>query len=230
MFDIQVMKDYFFELLKYLPKTIQLTVGALFIAFPVSLIFAIILIKKIKGLQAIVKIFLSLVRGTPVLLQMFVIYALFPKLLQSVFNGIGKQIDIYSVDNIWYAYLAISLFAIAFMTEAFRSSIESVDKGQAEAGCMIGLSDMQVFFRIIFPQALTVAIPILSNIVVDVIKTTSLAFTMSVTELMGEAKILGGMNTRYLEMFLDVFIIYLIFIGLVEFILKKAEQRLVRHR
>ena len=230
MFDIKAMWTALPDLIRFIPITIQLTVGALLIAFPLSILFAKILLGENVFWKGIVKLFLSVIRGTPVLLQMFVICSLLPFVLGKIFEKLQLNINIYDVDNKWYAYVALSLSSIAFFTEALRSSIAAVPKGQAEAGMMVGLTKRQVFRRIIFPQALATAIPVMGNIVVDLVKTTSLAFTMSVTELMGEAKIMGGMNTRYLEMFLDVFIIYLFLIGTIELLFKKLEKRIVRYR
>ncbi|MCR5797315.1 MAG: amino acid ABC transporter permease [Eubacterium sp.] len=230
MLDFEKMKEAFPELIKFLPVTIQLTLGTLAIALPVSVLFSLILLGKRKVPKAIVRFILSIIRGTPVLLQLFVIYAALPFLIENISSRLKLNVDIYSIDNKWYAYFALSLSAVAFLTEAFRSAIASVDRGQSEAGYMVGLSNRQVFRRIVLPQAMVIAVPVCGNIVVDVIKTTSLAFTISVTEVMGEAKILGGMNTRYLDMFFDVFIIYLVFIGLVEYMMKLLEKRLVRYR
>ena len=95
---------------------------------------------------------------------------------------------------------------------------------------MVGLSKWQVYKEIIIPQAMTVAVPIMGNVIVDVIKSTSLAFTMSVTEVMGSAKIIGGMTTKYLEMYIDAFFVYVIFIFIVEIILKRVEKSLGKYR
>lgn len=230
MLDFNVMSENFISIVSYLPVTIKLAVGALLIAFPVSFLFAFTQIRKIPIISLLVRVYLSAIRGTPILLQMFTIYALIPLWINSAATSLGKTIDIYSVDPIWYAYIAISLSATAFLTEAIRSAILSVDKGQLEAGYMVGLSKWQIYKDIIIPQAMTVAIPIMGNVIVDVIKSTSLAFTMSVTEIMGRAKIIGGMSTKYLEMYLDAFFVYVIFIIVVEFILKRVEKSLTKYR
>ncbi|MCR5291282.1 MAG: amino acid ABC transporter permease [Eubacterium sp.] len=230
MLDYNLMLENFISIVSFLPVTIKLAVGALLIAFPVSFLFAFTQIRKIPVISLLVRVYLSAIRGTPVLLQMFTIYALIPLWINSAATALGKNIDIYSVSPIWYAYIAISLSATAFLTEAIRSAILSVDKGQLEAGYMVGLSKWQVYKDIIIPQAMTVAIPIMGNVIVDVIKSTSLAFTMSVTEIMGRAKIIGGMTTKYLEMYLDAFFVYVIFIIIVEFILKRVEKSLTKYR
>lgn len=211
------------ELVSVLPVTIELSVVALLLSLPASLLFAFILLKEIPFLSKAVKFYISLLRGTPVILQMYVIYLMLPSLLQNVLSGHG--VDVFSVPDILYAFFALSLYPTAFLTEAFRSSILSVSEGQWEAGAMAGLKQGQIFFRIIFPQAMSVAVPILGNIIIDTIKATSLAFTMSVTEVMGKAKILGGMSLKYFEMYLDVFFVYVIFIGMIDLLLKWAEKK-----
>ena len=220
MLDTKTMVDNLIDIAAYLPVTIKLTIGALLIAIPFSILFAAAEIKRIPVITRLVRLYLSIIKGTPVLLQMFMIYALIPFWLNTFFTSTGKNINIYDIDPIWYGYIAISLSATAFLTEAVRSSILSVDKGQKEAGYMVGLSKWQVYKEIILPQALTVALPIFGNVIVDVIKSTSLAFTMSVTEVMGRAKIIGGMTTRYLEMYIDAFFVYVIFIFFVEIMIK----------
>ena len=230
MLDTKQMFDNFWTIASFLPITIKLTIGALLIALPVSFLFAAVELKKVPVLTQIVRLYLSVIRGTPMLLQMFVIYALVPYWLNGLFQSLGKEINVYDIDPIWYAYVAISLSATAFLTEAVRSSILSVDKGQKEAGYMVGLSKWQIYREIIIPQALTVALPILGNVIVDVIKSTSLAFTMSVTEVMGRAKIIGGMTTKYLEMYIDAFFVYVVFIFFVELIIKRIEKFVTRYK
>jgi ABC-type amino acid transport system permease subunit len=95
---------------------------------------------------------------------------------------------------------------------------------------MVGLSKWQVYKEIIVPQAMTVAVPIMGNVIIDVIKSTSLAFTMSVTEVMGSAKIIGGMTTKYLEMYIDAFFVYVIFIVFIEILLKRVEKAFARYK
>lgn len=230
MFDTEYMFSHFMDVLAYLPVTVKLTVGALMIAFPLALFFSFVQYKNVPVLSFFVRIYLSVIRGTPVVLQMFVIYGMGPVLLQQYFRSIGKNIDVYAIDNSWYAYAALSLSTTAFLTEAFRSALQSVDPGQKEAGYMVGMKTGQIYKEFILPQAMTVAIPIVGNTIVDTIKASSLAFTMSVTEVMGEAKIIGGMHSRYLEMYVNAFFVYVIFIFLVEFLLKRIERRLTRYR
>ncbi|MCM1176072.1 MAG: amino acid ABC transporter permease [Blautia sp.] len=228
--DWNFMWTAFPDILSYLPVTFQLTVGALLIAFPVAFLFAWILLKEIPVLKRIVRVYLSLLRGTPVILQIFIIYNIVPALVQQYFNSIGKNINVYETDSAWYAYLALSLSATAFLTEAFRAAVGTIDKGQLEAAYMVGMNFVSAYRSIVLPQAFGVAAPIVGNIIVDVIKATSLAFAMSVTEVTGRAKILGGISLKYFEAYLDIFFVYIVLIGVVEFLLKRLEKHLVRYK
>lgn len=228
--DTKFMIEALPEIIKYVPVTLRLALGALLIALVFSGLFAFILLKKVPVLDKIVKVYLSVIRGTPIILQMFVIYKIAPSVLQAYFTKIHSGIDIFEIDNSWYAYLALSLSATAFFTEAIRAAILSVDKGQLEAAYMVGMTAPVAFWRIILPQAIGVALPIMCNTIVDTVKATSLAFAMAVTEVTGAAKILGGMSLRYFEAYLDIFFVYLILIFAIEFLLKRLEKWLVRYR
>lgn len=224
------MREAFPDILSYLPVTLRLTAGALLIAFPAACLFTFILLKEIPAVRRVVQVYLSLLRGTPIILQIFVIYNLMPSILQQYFDSAGKDINVFELDNSWYAYLALSLSATAFLTEAFRAAIRTVDKGQLEAAYAVGMNGITAYKRIILPQALGVALPIVSNTIVDTIKATSLAFAMSVTEVTGRAKILGGMSLNYFEAYLDIFFVYIILVCVVEFLLKRLEKRLIRYK
>lgn len=228
--NFQFMLQAFPDILSYLPVTVQLTVGALAIAFPFAFIFALVLIKKVPVVTGIVKVYVSIIRGTPIILQIFIIYNLMPSVLNVYFTATGADVNIFGIDNKYYAYLALSLSATAFLTEAFRAAIAGIDKGQLEAAYMVGMNGVSAYKRIVLPQALGVALPIIYNTVADTIKATSLAFAMSVTEVTGRAKILGGQSLNYFEAYLDIFLVYIIFIGIVEYLLKKLESKVKKYQ
>lgn len=228
--DFEFMLEAFPKILRYLPVTIRLTAGALVIAFPIALLFALVLTRKIPVAEQIIRVYLSILKGTPIILQMYIAYSLLPSLLQRYFTAAGININIFDIDNSWYAYIALSLSATAFLTEAFRSAMGSVDKGQLEAAYMVGLTGIQAYRRIVLPQMFGIAMPVITNTVVSTIKATSLAFAMSVVEVTGEAKILAGISLSYFEAYLDIFFVYIILICIVEFLLKTLERYLVRYR
>jgi cystine transport system permease protein len=137
----------------------------------------------------------SLFRGTPLLVQIRLIYFGLPRI------GIV-------LDPLPSAILALTLFSASYLSENFRAGILSVDKGQWEAADSLGLSGVKTFTRIIFPQALRIAMPSVGSRLIALMKDTSLASTITVVELTRVAEQVGAASFRYLEMFLMVGIIY----------------------
>lgn len=228
--DYQFIADSFLDVASYIPVTLKLAVIAFLISFPFGVLMAVISHRKIKILSTIVRLYISIIRGTPTILQIYVIYTIAPYLASNLLKSIGSDFDIYSLNNIYYAYIALSLSTGVSIAEAVRSGLGTVNRGQYEAGLSVGLSGTATFMRIIFPQAISSAMPVIGNIIVDLLKTTSLAYMMAVTEVMGRAKILGGMQLRYFEAYLTVFIIYIVLIATIERLVKLLEKRMVRYR
>ena len=96
---------------------------------------------------------MSLIRGTPVVLQIYVIYNVTPYLLAELFKKMGSTVNVYQLDPIWYAYLALSLSTTVYLAEALRSGLETVNKGQMEAGLSVGMGRFETFYHVVFPQA-----------------------------------------------------------------------------
>lgn len=228
--DYQFILEALPQIARYIPITLQLTAIAFFISVPFGVLFGYINFKKIKVLSQIVKAYISLIRGTPIILQIYIIYNLGPYLMASYLEKINSSINIYDIDTIYYAYFAMSLSATVGLAEAVRSGLSSVNKGQREAGLSVGLSGWQVFIQVVLPQALVTAMPVVGNIIIDLIKSTSLAYMMAVTEITGSAKILGASVFRYFEAYLCDFILYIVIIVTVEQLLRLIEKRLSRYK
>jgi His/Glu/Gln/Arg/opine family amino acid ABC transporter permease subunit len=228
--DYQFIMQALPEIVYYIPVTLKLTVVSFLIALPFGILFGYITFKKVKVLSSIVQVYISLLRGIPLVLQIYVIYNLGPYIVAAWLAKIGSSFNVYDIDNIYYAYFAMSLSTTVSLAEAVRSGLSSVGKGQREAGLSVGLSGPQVFLHIVFPQAMSTAMPVLGNIIVDLIKSTSLAFVMAVTDITGYAKILGSRVFRYFEAYICDMILYIVIIVIVEQIMKLIEKRLSRYR
>ncbi len=218
------------QIARYIPITLRLTAIAFLISLPFGILFGYINFKKVKVLSPIVRVYISLIRGTPIILQIYVIYNLGPYLVASYLEKINSSINIYEIDTIYYAYFAMSLSATVGLAEAVRAGFVSVNKGQREAGLSVGLSGRQVFVHIVLPQAFAMAMPVVGNIIVDLIKSTSLAYMMAVTEITGSAKILGASVFRYFEAYVCDFILYIVIIVIVEQLIRLIEKRLSRYK
>ncbi|MET1249463.1 amino acid ABC transporter permease [Sporolactobacillus sp. STCC-11] len=207
------------------PVTLQIVLVALLISLPIGVLFALIRIYRIKGLELIVKFYVSLVRGTPIIAQILIVYSAFPSLLNIM---IGKAA--FSINPIYYAYIVFTLNSIATLTEVFRSALQTVDKGQMEAGLMVGMQPRQTFWRIILPQALISALPNIANATLYLIKNSSLAFIMSVKDITAIAKTEAAFNYNFLEAYLVVWVYYLIICYCAEIIFNLLERYFSKYR
>ena len=224
--DLGFMWTALLNIAHYIPVTLELTFGALLIALPLSILFAFVTDKSVPVISQISRVLISLIRGTPIILHMYVLYNLLPSILNIILVRMGSTVKIWQVNNIYYAFMALALFPVTSLTEAFRSSLSVVDKGQLEAASTVGMTKFQGYMHIVIPQAIVTAIPLMCNTVVDLIKSTSLAFTMMVVEITGEAKTLGGLHLSYIEAYLDILIIYVILVVILEKFFKIMEKRL----
>ncbi|TCL60014.1 amino acid ABC transporter membrane protein 2 (PAAT family) [Kineothrix alysoides] len=213
-----------------IPMTLFLTEVSLL--FSVPLAFGIALVRKnnVAVLDKICAAYVSFIRGTPVILQIYVIYNIVPSILAVLFEMWGIDYPVYEINPVIYAIIIFSLSTSATMSEVIRSALATVDKGQYEAAVTIGLSGRQAYFRIVFPQALVAAVPNLCTLVVNLIKSTSLAFAMTVQDITAIAKIEAASGYNYIEAYLDIFIVYLVLCSAVEQIFKLVECRLKRYK
>lgn len=228
--DYEFIRQSLPDIARYIPVTLQLVVVSFLISFPIGALFAWINYRKVRILSPVIKAYMSLIRGTPVILQIYVIYNMTPYLLASFFQSIGSSVNVYRMDTIWYAYIALSLTPTVTIAEALRSGLETVSKGQYEAGLSVGLSGLQTTWHVVFPQALSAAMPVMGNAVVELTKATSLAFIMAVTEITGRAKILGGTVLRYFEAYICVFLLYIVIIAVMEQLMKMLEKHMSVYR
>jgi L-cystine transport system permease protein len=214
--------------IKALPITFAITVCALLIAAPLGFLMALCNIYRVPVLKQLSALYISFIRGTPIVLQILIVYSLLPSLLAGLCRSMGWAFNVFDVNPIVYACLVFALNNAALLAELFRSSILAVDKGQHEAALAAGLSPVQSYFRIIVPQALVSALPNLCNLTLTLIKNTSLAFIMTVKDITASARIAASYGYNYVEAYLDVFVIYVAICALVQLLFKKAEKSIVR--
>ena len=150
-------------------------------------------------------------------------YSLFPSVLNSLLKGTG--INVFEINPILYAFIIFSLMTTGSLSEIIRSAILTVDKGQLEAAQAIGLSNTQAYLRIIFPQALRSALPNLCNLVINLVKGTSLVFVMTVKDITAIAKVEAAYGYQYFESYFVIFIIYILICGIIQYIFRSLEKR-----
>jgi len=228
LLNMDFMIKTFWLSFKAIPVTIGITLISLLLAVVPAYGIAKSRIKNRKIAAKISAVYVSFMRGTPILLQILLVYSLLPSLLNSFFKAFIPSVNIFEMNPIVYAIVVFTLNTIATLSEVFRSAILSVDKGQYEAALCAGLTHYQAYRRIIIPQALVSAIPNICNLTVTLIKNTSLAFLMTVKDITAVAKIQASYGFNYIEAYLDIFVIYIIVCSVVQLIFKYVENRLSR--
>ncbi|MGM9580545.1 MAG: amino acid ABC transporter permease [Anaerovibrio sp.] len=229
--DFEFMEKTFGLLWSGVPVTLGITLLSLLLAAPFAFYFALGRIQGNKALTYVSRGYVSFVRGTPVVLQILLLYSLLPSLLNALVVSLGLDFNVFeSVEPFYYAVVVFTLNTIALLTEVFRSALMSVPKGQLEAGLSIGLSEFQTYLRVIIPQALVSALPGICNITVNLVKGSSLAFLMTVKDIMAVGKIAASFGYNYIEAYLDVFLVYIILCSIVQLLYAGAEKRLGAYR
>lgn len=223
-FSIELMWSRFPDLIKKIPITLELAFASFLVSIAVGLLIAVARYKKIKVLSQIATAFLSVMRGTPMLIQLYVAYYGIPAILR-IFNSWGANIDVNIIPKMVYAFVALGLYQSAFTSETIRAALESVDKGEIEAGTAMGMSYAQILRRIIIPEALENALPGINNSIIGLIKGTSLASTCGIIEITYQNQILAGRDYRYLEGYVALAIIYWLITIILERIFKLVEKK-----
>lgn len=226
LFDFELVWKQIPELLAYLPITLELAGAAMVLGLAIGLVLAVVKIRRVPVLYQLVSFYISLVRGTPVLVQLYIAYFGIPMIFKAMNLRFGTNLQAADVPGFVYAVAALGINQSAYSAEVIRSALMSVDDGQVEAASAIGMTYFQALRRIILPEAITVALPTLGNLLITMIKSTSLAFTCAVVEMTAQGKIIGGRTYRYFEVYVSLAIIYWVITIVIEQILKLLEKKL----
>ncbi|WP_438298298.1 amino acid ABC transporter permease [Sporosarcina sp. FA15] len=222
--------DTFFIALSGVPIALFITIVALLFALPLGFLLALTRINRIPVLHRFAQVYVSFVRGTPIIIQIFIVYSSVPLLLSSLFTKFNIGMNVYDVNPIWYAFIVFTFNTTAVLIEVFRSALSTVNKGQLEAAQSVGLTNVQAYRRIIIPQALVVAMPNICTATVNLIKATSLGYAMSLQEITLKAKVAANAGYNYVEAYIDIFLVYLLLCSAVEFAFKLYEKRLSKYK
>ncbi len=224
------MYETFLSTWKAVPTTLSLTFVPFLISIPVAFLLAMAQLKEVKFWSGFSKGYVSFVRGIPVVVLVLLFYNTLPGQLAAIFKFFGSDFNVYrQIPGIVYAFFIFSLTATAALIEIFRAALSAVDKGQLEAAYAIGLNAPQAYVRIIFPQAIALAWPNLCNLIIVLVKNTSLAFMMTVKDITQTAKLGAALNYCYAEAYTVILLIYIIICLVLEQLFRLIEHRLNRH-
>lgn len=213
-FDLIYMFKLIPTILSYLPITLLISSASIIVATLLGLLLALML-RGGKLLRGVARLYISFFRGTPVLVQLLIIYFGLPQLFPML-NSVGP---VYSV------IAGLSFNTAAYLAEIFRAGIDSVDRGQIEAALASGLSLPVACWRILLPQICRNAIPATGNMYIGLIKNSSLAFTLGVTELLSAGKLEATASLKFFEAYTAVALVYW---GLT-FLLSQLQRQLENH-
>lgn len=213
--NIAYMLDLIPVIAGYVPLTMFMAVVSMIAALVLAAILAIVRVMRIPVVDQIVAVFISFFRGTPLLVQLFLFYFGLPQIFSFLVE----------IDGVTAAILGLTLHFSAYMAESIRGAILGVDRSQWEAAESIGMTQIQLLRRIILPQAARTVAPTLMNYFIDIIKSTSLAFTLGVTEMMGAAQKEAAGSFLYVETFLVVAIFYWVIVE----VLSVGQRWMERH-
>jgi len=209
--------DVFLKLLIGFGNTVLLFVITLVLALPLGLGVSFLSKSKVKPVKAVTRFFISIIRGTPLMLQLIVVFYGPPLIFGP---GIGIQ------NRMIAAIIAFTINYAAYFSEIFRGGIESIPKGQYEAGKVLGLTNKQIFRKIVLLQVIKNIVPPIGNEIITLVKDTSLARTIMVIELTDVAFDLRKAQGGGLWPLLAAGLFYFVFNALVAFILRKVEKKL----
>lgn len=215
------------KLLLGFSSSVLLFLLTLIIALPLGLLISFCTISKFAPLRVFFKVIVWILRGTPLMLQIFVIFYL-PGLLNlfvwPTMNTGWVWFDKTITTRFIAALVAFSINYAAYFSEIYRGGIESISKGQSEAGQVLGMTKRQIFFKVIFLQVIKRIIPPMSNEIITLIKDTALANFISVLDILYYAKTFMLQGIIWPLFYAGAF--YLVFVGVLTILFNKLEKRL----
>ncbi|AEV28020.1 amine acid ABC transporter, permease protein, 3-TM region, His/Glu/Gln/Arg/opine family [Sphaerochaeta pleomorpha str. Grapes] len=210
--DLSIVPQKFFLFWEAASYTLEITFFGVLFGLLIGLLVALGRLSKNKALSSVCRSYIFLIRGTPLLVQLFIIY-----------YGLTSLVTIAPIPS---AIIALAIHNGAYIGEIFRGAIQSIHYGQLEAAKSIGMTHMKAMERIVLPQAFKRAVPSLGNQLIIALKDSSLASTIAVPELMLKGRQMGSSTFMYMEMFIIVGIWYLLMTSVLSFVMHKIEMKL----
>lgn len=213
----QLMLNSFWPMLQAgLERTVPLAIVTFILGLALALLTALARLSKVRALRGIAWFYVWVFRGTPLLVQLFIIFYGLP------YFGL-------TLSNWTSAIIGFTLNVGAYASETIRASILSIQKGQWEAGYSLGMNYRQTLRRIVIPQAARVSVPPLSNEFISLVKDTSLAAVITVPELFQKSQEIAGSNFKPFPIYCEAAVIYLAFSTILTWLQSYVEGRLSRH-
>ncbi len=212
MIDIQLIIDSLPLLLQGVLVTLKIAGISCCVGLSLGTLLALIQTSNIKLLRVLVTLYVTIIRGTPMLIQILCAFYVLPQFGMSI-------------SATWTAIVAISLNSAAYISQIIKAGIASIDIGQVEAGRVLGLTPLQISRYIVLPQAFRVMLPALGNEFITLVKDSSLASIIGVEELSKQGRLITSRTYDAITVFFAVAILYLLITSTISLIISKLEQR-----
>ena len=209
-----ILVDSFPKLLRYgVEVSIPLMALSFLLALIIAVLVALIQYANVRVLRQVCRFYIWVIRGTPLLVQLYLIYYGLP--------SVGIVLDAFPA-----AVVALGLNEGAYMAESIRAALESVSRGQMEAGYCVGMNYIQIMVHVVLPQAFRTAFPTLGNSMIAMLKETSMAATITIMEMFRQAQVITGRVYEPLALYGEAALIYLIFCTVLSWLQRLGEKRL----
>lgn len=200
------------------PLTVFISLVSILLAIGLAVLGALGRLSTFGPIYALASLYVSVVRGTPLILQIIFVFIALPQLVPQ-----ASQIPAIAL-----GIAALGFNYGAYMTEIFRAGIQAVPGGQREAALALGMSERRIMFRVVLPQAVRIVTPPMGNEFIAMIKDSALVYVIGVQELLWRARTVGTANFRGLEMLLTAAAVYWILTVILSFFQERLEQRMAR--
>ncbi len=217
-FDPEFIRENMPYVLAGAPLTVLISIASIALAIVFALIGAIGRISRVAPIYAAASLYVSLVRGTPLIVQILFVFWALPQLIPEASR----------VPAILMGIFALAFNYGAYMTEIFRAGIQAVPQGQREAALALGMSERRIMTKIVLPQAVRIVTPAIGNEFIAMIKDSALVYIVGVQELLWRAKTIGTANFRTLEMLILAAAVYWLLTMILSFFQDRLEKRMAR--
>ena len=214
--DFPYMLEILPEVASYIPTTLVLAFVSMFFAVVIGLIVAFGRRSKNKIISSISATYISVFRGVPTVVQLFIIYFGLPQLFPSMSN----------LSAMSAAIIGLSFKEASYLAEIFRAALDSVDSGKIEAGLSVGMKPWKIYLTVVIPQAVVNAVPGTLNVFISLVKESSIVFTLGATEVFASAKLIASSSMLYFETYVVVGFICWVIIVVISWLQGKLERKI----
>ncbi|MDO4623083.1 MAG: amino acid ABC transporter permease [Eubacteriales bacterium] len=229
IFDLKFFAESFWAIFCAIPKSLYLTVCGFALGLVLAFLFAVCIRANVPVLKQIVQFLISVMRGTPTILQIYIAYYVIPIIIVDIAGLFGKTMEQSDIPVALLVIFALGFNRAGYLAETIRSGLAAVSKAELEAAHSIGLSTLQTLRFVILPQTIRICLPNFSTNLINILHASSLAFYVTLIEMTGTANLMAEDNWKYFESFVAVGLLYWAITALIEVLTHLLENRLSRH-